>query len=79
VVALADQVARHRLGLLDPGLYLLGALSRHGIPTGLVDVTTGNNSFAGVPGYNAVPGYDLASGWGTIDASKFVRALARVG
>jgi subtilase family serine protease len=79
VVALADQVAGHRLGLLDPGLYLLGALSRHGIPTGLVDVTTGNNSFAGVPGYNAVPGYDLASGWGTIDASKFVRALARVG
>jgi hypothetical protein len=27
--------------------------------------------------YNAVAGYDLASGWETIDASKFVRALAR--
>lgn len=43
--------------------------------TGIVDVTTGNNSFAGVTGYNAVGGYDLASGWGTIDAYKFVHAL----
>jgi hypothetical protein len=30
IVALADQVAHHRLGLLNPGLYLLGALSQHG-------------------------------------------------
>ena len=80
IVALADQVARHRLGLLNPGLYLLGALSQHGNhSTGIVDVTSGNNSFAGVPGFDAGTGYDLASGWGTIDAAKFVPALARVG
>jgi subtilase family serine protease len=49
IVALADQVAHHRLGLLNPGLYLLGALSQHGSKsTGIVDVTSGNNSFAGV-------------------------------
>jgi hypothetical protein len=29
-----------------------------------------------VPGYAAVKGYDLASGWGTVDAARFVRALA---
>jgi hypothetical protein len=29
-----------------------------------------------VTGYSAAPGYDLASGWGTIDAYKFVHALA---
>jgi subtilase family serine protease len=76
IVALADQVAGHRLGLINPALYRLGQLSQHGgHSTGLVDITTGNNSFAGVTGFTAAPGYDLASGWGTIDAAKFVPAL----
>jgi len=44
-----------------------------------VDVTSGNNSFGGVTGFDAGTGYDLASGWGTIDAAKFVPALARLG
>jgi subtilase family serine protease len=78
IVALADQVAGHRLGLINPALYALGLASEHGASnTGLVDITAGNNSFAGVTGFNAGPGYDLASGWGTIDAAKFVPALAR--
>ena len=75
IVALADQVAGHRLGLINPALYALA--SRPSASTGLVDITAGNNSFAGVTGYNAGPGYDLASGLGTIDAAKFVPALAR--
>jgi len=80
VVALADQYAHHRLGLINPALYTLGALSRVGVPnTGIVDVTSGNNTFGGVTGYDATPGYDLASGWGTVDAAKFVPALARTG
>jgi subtilase family serine protease len=80
IVAMADQAAGHRLGLINPALYLLGGLSQHTrIPTGLVDITTGNNSFGGVTGFNAVTGYDLASGWGTIDAHKFVHALAHLG
>ena len=78
IVALADQVAGHRLGLINPALYALGTAARHGVPgTGLVDITSGDNSFAGVTGYPATAGYDLASGWGTIDAAKFVPALAR--
>ncbi|HKT04285.1 MAG TPA: S53 family peptidase [Rugosimonospora sp.] len=79
IVALADQVAGHRLGNINGALYLLGALSRlphTPLRTGLVDVTTGDNSANGVTGYPATAGYDLASGWGTIDASAFVRALA---
>jgi subtilase family serine protease len=76
IVALADQVAGHRLGLINPALYALGAASQHGVNTGLVDITSGNNSFAGVTGFNAGPGYDLASGWGTINAARFVPALA---
>ena len=79
IVALADQVAGHRLGLLNPGLYLMGTLSAAGGSNGIVDVTSGNNSFGGVTGFTAERGYDLASGWGTIDAAKFVPALARLG
>ena len=79
IVALADQVAHHRLGLLNPGLYVMGALSQHVGGTGIVDLTSGNNSFADVTGFDAGTGYDLASGWGTIDAAKFVPALARLG
>ena len=44
-----------------------------------MDITTGDNSFGGVTGYKATTGYDVASGWGTIDAYKFVHALARIG
>ena len=81
VVALADQLAGHRLGNINPALYTLGALSRiknDPFHTGIVDVTTGSNGYGSkVAGYTAAPGYDLASGWGTIDAKKFVRALAR--
>ena len=79
VVALADQAAGRRLGLLNAQLYLFGALEAVpalGSRTGLVDVTSGDNSFAGVSGYPAKAGYDLASGWGTIDVAKFVKALA---
>ena len=80
VVALADQVARHRLGSINSVLYDLGALSRSGSSSfGIVDVTSGNNSFAGVTGFDAGPGYDLASGWGTIDAARFVPELALLG
>jgi hypothetical protein len=28
-----------------------------------------------VPGFTAAPGFDVASGWGTVDASTFVPAL----
>jgi subtilase family serine protease len=80
IVALADQQARHRLGLINPALYLLGGLQKVGVPrTGIVSVTSGNNSFGGVTGFNATAGYNLATGWGTINAAKFVPALARLG
>jgi subtilase family serine protease len=80
IVALADQSAGHRLGDINAALYALGAQSRaKAAPgtSGIVDITTGDNSDQGVTGYPAGPGYDLASGWGTVDAAKFVPALAR--
>jgi subtilase family serine protease len=80
IVALADQVAHHPLGLINPALY---ALSADHAP-GLIDVTKGNNTvsfaqnqaFYTVPGFSAGPGYDLASGVGTVDAGLFVPELA---
>jgi subtilase family serine protease len=81
VVALASQLAGHPVGDIDDALYALGAHSQirgNPLSTGIVDVTTGNNTFGDVAGYSARPGYDLASGWGTINAAEFVPALALV-
>jgi subtilase family serine protease len=80
IVALADQVAGHRLGLLNPALY---AMKATGAP-GLVPVTSGNNTVTftqngktyTLTGYQAGPGYNLASGLGTVDAAAFVPTLA---
>ena len=80
IVALADQVAGHSLGLINPALYTLSAAQA----PGLVDVTTGNNdvsflqpALVTVKGFQAAPGYDLASGVGTVDAALFVPELAQ--
>jgi subtilase family serine protease len=79
IVALADQVAGHSLGLINPALYAMSAAHA----PGLVDVTQGNNTVSflqptlvTVKGYAAGPGYDLASGVGTVDAALFVPELA---
>jgi subtilase family serine protease len=80
IVALADQVAGHSLGLINPALYQLSAQHAPGI----TDVTSGNNTVSfkqggrehTVRGFNARPGYDLASGVGTVNAEYFVRELA---
>ena len=33
--------------------------------SGITDITTGNNTFGGVSGFDSGAGYDLASGLGT--------------
>ncbi len=80
IVALADQVAGHPLGVINSYLYQLSA--RHA--PGIVDVVTGDNTVSfrqggrlhTVHGFRAGPGYDLASGVGTVNAPDFVRELA---
>ncbi|MFI9645457.1 S8 family serine peptidase [Streptomyces sp. NPDC052040] len=74
VIALADQAAGHRVGNINEALYRLDRRK----DTGIVDVKDGtDNSYEGVTGYKAVPGYDMATGVGTVDALRFVPALAR--
>jgi subtilase family serine protease len=83
VVALADQVAGHRLGLINPALYQMSAMGK---AAGIVDVTKGNNTVSfpqggkvhTVTGFSARPGYDLASGVGTVNAALFVPELAHL-
>jgi subtilase family serine protease len=85
IVAIADQAARHDLGLLNPALYGRGG----GFGSGVVDVTHGNTTVtfenpAGDPypgthtvqGFDAVRGYDLATGLGTADGTALVAELA---
>jgi subtilase family serine protease len=79
IIAIADQMAGHGLGLINPALYSMEAA---GAP-GIVDVTNGNNTVMAVQGgathtihgFAAVDGYDLASGVGTVNAALFVPEL----
>jgi subtilase family serine protease len=75
IIADANQLAGHPLGFLNPKLYFVGAIG--GQSEVFHDITIGNNSFHGVPGYDAAPGWDLASGWGTPNLSGLIWALAR--
>jgi subtilase family serine protease len=82
IVALADQVAGHSLGDLNPRLY---ALAEAGGDNGIVPISSGNNTYSfvntkgkvvTVHGFAANGSYNDATGWGTIDAAQFVPALA---
>ena len=82
IVALADQVAGHPIGLINPALYRLAAEHAPGI----VSVRSGNNTVSfrqggrsrTVHGYSARSGYNLAVGVGTVNAQYFVAELARL-
>jgi len=81
VLALATQLNHgHNVGPINPVLY--NVLGPRGPAAGISDVVSGNNSVIDpntgnvlVQGFTAGAGFDVASGWGTIDASKFVPAL----
>jgi len=73
VLALATQLNHGNVGPVNPALY--GILGPAGARAGIVDVVRGNNSTPNVPGFAAARGFDVASGWGTINASRFVPSL----
>jgi hypothetical protein len=73
VLALATQLNHGKVGPINPALY--GILGPAGARAGIADVVRGNNSAPGVTGFSAAKGFDVASGWGTINASRFVPSL----
>lgn len=65
LIALADAspaCTSAPVGFANPGLY---AAARTGYSLNFNDVTSGSNSFDGVPGFSAEIGYDMASGLGS--------------
>ncbi|HEX3790764.1 MAG TPA: S53 family peptidase [Pseudonocardiaceae bacterium] len=78
VLALAAQLNRGSVGPVNDLLYQV--LGPRGAKDGISDVVSGDNSVLNgttvvVPGFTAGAGFDVASGWGSLDASKFVPAL----
>lgn len=75
LTAIADQLAGHGLGLINPKLYALASGPNYG--TYFYDVTTGNNQTdPTIPGYPATTGWDPVTGLGTPNAAALVPALA---
>ena len=64
-------------GLINPKLYEMAEKNKANLSkVGILDITTGNNSYSPVKGYAAKKGFDVASGWGAIDFTNFVNAFA---
>jgi hypothetical protein len=73
VLALATQLNHANVGPVNPALYQI--LGPAGARDGIADVVQGDDSTSTVPGFTAAKGFDVASGWGTVDASRFVPSL----
>lgn len=73
MLAVASQMAGHPLGYITPALYSIGTSSKYA--QDFRDVTSGNNSIGGVPGFNAAPGWDPTTGLGSPIASKLLPDL----
>lgn len=73
LTALVIEHAGIAQGNVNPTLYKLAnqQLSANGTPI-FHDITAGNNSVPGVPGYKAGKGYDPVTGLGSVDAALLV-------
>jgi kumamolisin len=58
------------LGLVSPKLYHIGPVA----PV-FHDITEGNNSVDGIPGYACGPGWDAVTGLGSVDGTALLEAL----
>lgn len=72
LVAIADQMAGHPLGYINPGIYKV-AQSK---PNDFRDIMQGNNYLSGnSQGFAATPGWDAVTGWGTPQAAQLLPDL----
>ncbi len=77
IIAIANQMAGHPLGFINPGIYKLGLSAR--AQQDFRDITSGDNSVnqgsVHVQGFQAVPGWDAVTGWGSPLASQLIPDL----
>jgi subtilase family serine protease len=75
LMAIANQMAGHPLGFINPGLYKLAASKTY--QQDFRDIVRGNNTNAAakVQGYPAVSGWDAVTGLGTPNAEKLIPDL----
>ena len=77
LIAVANQMAGHPLGFINPALYKLGASPT--VAQDFRDITTGNNTVAipggTVQGFHSGPGWDLVTGWGAPQADHLLPDL----
>lgn len=78
LMADADQLAGHDLGVVNPAVYQIARGPRYG--QAFHDVTTGNNTVvingATYTGYQAGPGWDPVTGLGSPDAAVLIPVLS---
>ena len=77
LIAIADQIAGHDIGYINPALYQLAAGPNYS--SYFFDVTIGNNQTTSIPGYSDSPGWDAVTGLGTPNAATLLPALAASG
>jgi subtilase family serine protease len=75
IAAIANQMAGHPLGFINPGLYKLATSSTY--HQDFRDIVQGNNDneASHIQGYSAVPGWDAVTGLGTPNAEKLIPDL----
>lgn len=74
LIAIADQMAGHNLGYINPALYQI-ANNPAMYANDFYDVTVGNNTASSIPGYSASPGWDAVTGLGTPNAAHLLPDL----
>jgi subtilase family serine protease len=77
IQAIADQKAGYGLGFINKAAYHIGQAPPH-YSASFHDVTSGNNSFFGVQGFNAGSGWDAATGLGSPMAAGLVDYLIQL-
>jgi subtilase family serine protease len=73
IVAVANQLAGHSLGFLNPSLYKVAGTPAY--TSTLHDITVGNNANDGVTGFNASVGWDPTTGLGSPNAATLLPKL----
>lgn len=77
IIAIANQMAGHSLGFINPGIYKIAAAQN--TQQYFRDSINGSNAVdkgnIQVPGFTAQTGWDAVTGWGAPQASQFIPAL----